>query len=406
MRTQFFPNVAATEKVSLDWLSKDCQAAQLSRAFRIYYQLRPLIPIAFRQFLQRNRQVEAEEDWYLPDTYRRLLMDALRGQSEPLPILHPWPDAAPFAFVLTHDVETKEGMENIMKVAEMEEELGFRSSWNIIPFKYKVDKGLLRELQSRSFEIGVHGYNHDGRLYSSRRTFQRRAAAINNALREYGAVGFRSPMVHRNLDWLQLLDIEYDASFFDVDPYQAMPGGVGTIWPFVSGKFVELPYTLPQDHTLFIALGQRDCQVWRRKLEYIVRHCGMALVLTHPDYLVMRDNLELYREFLTGVRDAGGYWHALPREVTAWWRQRQQHVLGERDTETNSGNGAATPYRIVPANIEVADDEMVITVTSAPRNSPSRNPNCKRGNWRFPSLGFGLLSNAKVDAKRPIFRWC
>ena len=128
-------------------------------------------------------------------------------------------------------------------------------------------------------------------------------------------------MVHRNLEWLQLLDIDYDASCFDVDPYQAMPGGVGSIWPFIAGKFVELPYTLPQDHTLFIARGERDGRLWREKRDFLARHHGMVLMLTHPDYLDSPARLEAYRRFLMETREAGDCWHGLPREAAAWWRR-------------------------------------------------------------------------------------
>ncbi len=101
-------------------------------------------------------------------------------------------------------------------------------------------------------------------------------------------------MVHRNLVWLQALDIEYDSSCFDIDPFQAAPGGVGSIWPFIAGRFVELPYTMPQDHTLFIGLGERDDRIWKDKMDYLVRHQGMALMLTHPDYLTGRRESEIY----------------------------------------------------------------------------------------------------------------
>jgi len=127
-------------------------------------------------------------------------------------------------------------------------------------------------------------------------------------------------MVHRNLAWLQELNIEYDASCFDIDPYQPMPGGVGCIWPFIAGRFVELPYTLPQDHTLMITLGEQDDSIWRRKLAYLRQRAGMALLITHPDYLDTPARLNIYRSFLEHVRETGGYWHALPREAAAWAR--------------------------------------------------------------------------------------
>src|SRR5690606_34166147 len=49
--------------------------------------------------------------------------------------------------------------------------------------------------------------------------------------------------------------------------------------------YVELPYTLPQDSTLFLLLRQKSIDIWIRKLEWIVRHGGMALLNVHPDYV-------------------------------------------------------------------------------------------------------------------------
>jgi peptidoglycan/xylan/chitin deacetylase (PgdA/CDA1 family) len=304
------------------WIEADERAAKLSPAFRAYYLLRSAIPLSVRQLLQRSRRVETCERWYVPDAFVDALTREVAALHEGIATLHPWPDGHDFAFVLTHDVETADGMRNVLRVAELEEELGFRSSWNIVPYKYPIDRGLVRELSNRGFEIGVHGYNHDGRLFASRRVFDARVPAINAALEAFGAVGFRAPMVHRNLHWLQSLEVEYDASCFDADPYQAMPGGVGSIWPFIAGRFVELPYTLPQDHTLFVALNEQDGRIWRQKLAYLRALRGMSLVITHPDYLDSQQRLEIYRRFLVETRDLERMWHTLPRDVATWWRER------------------------------------------------------------------------------------
>ncbi len=306
------------------FLRNDVEASRLSAAFRAYYRLRALIPLPMRQLLQRYRPIAPLADWYKPEAFAAALTEELRTISGGVRTIHPWPDGNRFAFVPTHDVETAEGMRRVESIANLEQELGFRSSWNIVPYKYPVDRGLVRELRDRGFEIGVHGYNHDGRLFTSRRLFESRVPAINAALRLFGAVGFRAPMVHRNLLWLQSLNVEYDASCFDADPFQAMPGGVGSIWPFISGRFVELPYTLPQDHTLFISLHERDGRIWEDKLEFIVRLCGMALVITHPDYLDSDTRIGAYRRLLERVREVPGVWRALPRDVAAWWRERDQ----------------------------------------------------------------------------------
>ena len=79
------------------------------------------------------------------------------GESAEIRIVHPWPDGARFCFVLTHDVETSEGLRNVLPLARIEEDLGFRSSLNIVPYKYNVDPGMVADLESRSFEIGIHG---------------------------------------------------------------------------------------------------------------------------------------------------------------------------------------------------------------------------------------------------------
>ena len=306
------------------YLCADMQSAQLSSAFRAYYRLRSLIPLPVRQLLQRHRTVKPTADWYLPKEFVATLTQDIRAAGDGVTTIHPWPDDASFAFVPTHDVETAEGMRRIETIAALEEELGFRSSWNIVPHKYPVDRGLLRDLQSRGFEIGVHGYNHDGKLFTSKAVFDSRMPAINAALDSFGAVGFRAPMVHRNLDWLQSLNVEYDASYFDIDPFQAMPGGVGSVWPFIAGRFVELPYTLPQDHTLFVTLNEGDGRIWEEKLDFVAKLGGMALFITHPDYLDSDDRVDAYRQLLEKAAAMPGMWHALPKDVAAWWRERDQ----------------------------------------------------------------------------------
>ena len=44
-----------------------------------------------------------------------------------------WPDGKKFAFVLTHDVESQQGLDRVRELAELEMEFGFRSSFNFVP---------------------------------------------------------------------------------------------------------------------------------------------------------------------------------------------------------------------------------------------------------------------------------
>jgi hypothetical protein len=121
---------------------------------------------------------------------------------------------------------------------------------------------------------------------------------------------------------MQSLAVEYDTSFFDTDPYEVMPGGTMSIWPFFLGHFVELPYTLVQDHTLLVILGERTPALWLQKADFIARSQGMVLVNSHPDYLRKPAHLAVYEQFLGALTGRSDLWQALPREVARWWRDR------------------------------------------------------------------------------------
>lgn len=246
-----------------------------------------------------------------------------------------WPGGKKFALVITHDVETVYGREKCIYLKDLEKKMGFKSSFNFVPGRYYVSHSLRRDLIDDGFEVGVHGLYHDGKLFDSINIYKERSARINHYLKKWGSVGFRSPAMHHNLEWIQDLNIEYDLSTFDTDPFEPQPDGVGTIFPFlVHGNinqrdYVELPYTLPQDFTLFIILKEKSINIWKKKLDWIVEKGGMALILTHPDYMSFdgRKNRieeypsEYYREFLSYVKSRyeEQYWHVLPKEMARFW---------------------------------------------------------------------------------------
>ncbi len=305
----------------------------LSPAKRLYYALKPLLPRSLTRKLRRlygiPPQASYKLGWPVEDRFVRFQWEVMRqllnitGWST-LPFVHFWPEGHCFAFVLTHDIETAEGQAHVRRIADLETSLGFRSSFNFVPERYSLDRELLQELRQRGFEIGVHGLKHDGKLFSSQDEFARRAKRINCCLKDFGATGFRAPLTHRNPEWMQALKIEYDLSFFDTDPYEPIPGGTMSIWPFIIGRFVELPYTLVQDHTLMVILGQKTTRLWREKVDFIKQFNGMALLNTHPDYLQNPAHLGIYEKFLQEMQARTGYWHALPCEIAGWWRARAE----------------------------------------------------------------------------------
>jgi hypothetical protein len=345
---------------------------------RIYYGLKPFIPQSLRTAIRRK----------LATRLRRNIGDVwpiMPGSERPPEDWPGWPQGKKFAFVLTHDVESEAGLNRCRCLMELELELGFRSSFNFIPEgDYQVPAELRQELTATGFEVGIHDLKHDGWLFASRRTFKRGAERINHYVREWGVSGFRSGFMFRNLDWLHDLDVQYDASTFDTDPFEPQPDGRHTIFPFwvsapltghsefrdwrsegkaqssngtdqkaeardqrsdligrisearpqssagtgqsirSGGGYVELPYTLPQDFTLFVLLQEKTPEIWLRKLDWIAQHGGMALVDVHPDYLCFDDApgpmqypASHYKFFLDYVNRqySGAFWNARPSDV-------------------------------------------------------------------------------------------
>jgi hypothetical protein len=301
----------------------------MNRKFiNIYYTLKPVIPrrmqIGLRRHLVLKKRRACADCWPI---------DEMAGK--PPEGWAGWPEGKQFALVLTHDVETAQGQENCYPLVEMERKMGFRSSFNFVPKRYDVSPALRRHLTRNGFEVGVHGLYHDGKYWNSRRIFQERAVKINHYLKEWEAAGFRSPSMMRKLDWIHDLEIEYDASTFDTDPFEPQAEGAGTIFPFSVRKrdsakvYIELPYTLPQDFTLFVLMEERNIDIWKVKSDWLAQKGGMILVIVHPDYMNFGEKplhigkypAHFYKEFLDYIktRYEGRYWHALPREMARFW---------------------------------------------------------------------------------------
>jgi peptidoglycan/xylan/chitin deacetylase (PgdA/CDA1 family) len=297
---------------------------------RSYYLLRPALPrplqLRLRRAFTRVQGRSSFPSWPVEDSLHTLyawlfgLLAELSGR--PVPFLAPWPDGRSWALVLTHDVETDAGYRNLDLLRGPERELGYRSSWNFVPLRYRVADDTVRALQEEGCEVGIHGLRHDGRDLGSRRLLTRRLPAMRAYADRWQAVGFRSPATQRKWEWMPRLGFDYDSSYSDTDPYEPQPGGCCSYLPFFNERMVELPITLPQDHTMFSILQRPSAEMWLRKAQLLRERHGMVLLLTHPDYAPDPRVAEGYRSLLESFRGDGTVWHALPREVAAWWRQR------------------------------------------------------------------------------------
>ncbi|MDP9261823.1 MAG: hypothetical protein M3O89_07640, partial [Actinomycetota bacterium] len=257
-----------------------------------------------------------------------------------------------WALVLTHDVERKVGYENLGRLLDVELEEGYRSSWNFVPCnRYVVERKLLEQLRSDGFEVGVHGLFHDGRDVLPR-TLPHRLPAIRAYAEQWEAVGFRSPGTIRSARLMPLLGFDYDSSYSDTAPFEPQAGGCCTWLPYMIGNTVELPITLVQDHTLFDLLQHRDETLWVEKAKLLRERGGMALLLTHPDYVGNPDLVESYRRLLREFASDSSAWKVLPRDVSAWWRRRSASTLEEVDGDWRVVGPAADEARVDFAGAE------------------------------------------------------
>lgn len=312
---------------------------------RIFYTLKPAIPRRVQIFLRRQFAL------YKRKKYAHIwpIDPASSNQPKDWP---GWPEGKKFALVLSHDVDTQKGLDGCYKLMELEKELGFRSCFNFVPERYKNSDSMHKVLRQEGFDIAVHGLKHDGKLFFSKKIFNDRAQKINRYLDEWKTTGFTSPSMHHKLDWLVRLNIDYSISTFDTDPFEPQPDGVGTIFPFLVHKnssgsaaswphnlraskqsdfFVELPYTLPQDFTLFVILQEKDNRLWKSKLDWIAERGGMVLLNTHSDYMNFSGgrnafaeyNIDLYSDFLKYIKQNYEQycWNVLPVDVARFIRE-------------------------------------------------------------------------------------
>lgn len=311
-----------------------------------YYMLRPLMTVRVRKHLQklyfRGWQRIPFPAWPVDTTveqiHEKLLVLALKARKgKPIPFIWFWPNGAPSCTILTHDVETRFGLDMRHKLMDMNDSFSIKTSFQIIPeARYLVNETILDEIRSRGFEVNVHDLNHDGNLFRDKTEFLRRAKLINHHVRSFDASGFRSAILYRNIDWLHALDIMYDMSVPNVSHLDPQRGGCCTVMPFFVGNIIELPVTMTQDYTLFHILGQYSTDIWLEQSRRIRDKNGLLSAIVHPDYLDSPKALKVYKgllEHLAELRLTGKTWIALPKEVAVWWRQRGALKLVRVGTE-------------------------------------------------------------------------
>jgi len=305
---------------------------------RAYYLAKPLLPRALQLNLQRinafsRLRQECFPRWpfddSVPDLLRACLAHLMRSTGvSRIPFIGFWPRGCSWAACFTHDIDTAVGLSALDRMLAVEEELKARSTWYFVPEKrYKVPESLLRQLVRLGHEVGVHGLDHGPNLFSSEKYFVNAAQRINSYIDEWQAVGFRSPALYRNPDWLKHLKVSYDSSFMDVATLEPQRGGVSAPFPYHIGDIIEVPITMPMDHHVINLLRGDVISSMRDKFDHVTGIHGLACFLFHPDYNREEERLAAYKAVFENVLATPGGWVTTAGEAADWWQRRHESSL-------------------------------------------------------------------------------
>jgi hypothetical protein len=302
-----------------------------------YYSVRPFMTLDIRKSVQRWRARNWQNipfpkwpvDTTVEDVCEKLMLLSMEARGvESVPFVWFWPKGARGCCVMTHDVETAAGMDFCDEVMNVDDAYGTKASFEVVPeTRYEVSRAQVDRMWKRGFEVTIQDLNHDGRLFDNEKEFLKRAQTINRYAAQYGAKGFRAAVLYRKPEWLDALEFSYDMSIPTVAHLDPQRGGCCTVMPYFIGNKVELPVTTTQDYTLFHLLGERSIDLWKSQIDLILRKNGLLSFIIHPDYVIDRAVMELYKTllgYLQRVRAEQDIWCALPSEVDAWWRARSK----------------------------------------------------------------------------------
>jgi hypothetical protein len=334
--------------------TKNGRMVDLPIVRKTYYAVRELLPVSIRKHLQKvylgGWSKLAFPNWpvdFTVDTIHekvlRLSMEAANVRS--VPFIWFWPDGAPNALIMTHDVETALGRDFTSELMALDRSHGIRSSFQVIPEKrYEVSDEYVRNIRAQGFEFNIHDLNHDGQLYQERQLFLKRAQKINEYIRKFDASGFRAGVMYRNLDWYDAYEFSYDMSMPNVAHLEPQRGGCCTVFPYFVDKILEIPLTTCQDYSLFQILNDYSIDLWKVQLDLLRKRNGLMSFIAHPDYLVDLRARKVYKtllEYLQQMIQREKIWMALPGEVNTWWRARSQMELVQKNGDfTIQGPGS------------------------------------------------------------------
>jgi peptidoglycan/xylan/chitin deacetylase (PgdA/CDA1 family) len=232
--------------------------------------------------------------------------------------------AGPTPVVLTHDLDSPEGLRNVVShfLAE-EEEVGARSASFVVPNGWPLEHDLLDEVAARGHEIGIHGYDHSNLTpYLSPEARRSRLRAALPLIERYGVLGYRAPSLVRTRELLRDLGAyyRYDTSIPTSGGLFPVPNnGCASARLFRAEGIVEIPVSMPRDGSLRF-LGHTPEEIyctWVHCAEQISRSGGVVVLLTHCEERFSGNPamLDVYRRLLLYLAESGRFTWSTPRHV-------------------------------------------------------------------------------------------
>jgi peptidoglycan/xylan/chitin deacetylase (PgdA/CDA1 family) len=231
------------------------------------------------------------------------------------------------ALLMTHDVETLEGLQRACYLKKLEEKYDIPSAWYIPSKRYKLDHETVRKLANFG-EVGAHDTTHDGKLgqLPERKLVERLLEAKRGieAAVEQTVQGFRAPLLQHSTKItcaLEKAGYSYDTSiptWEPMHPRTMKPHGIGTIYPLRFNGLTEIPVTLPQDHQLLQVLDLAPDELvgkWLEMASVIKELGGVCMLLVHPDYKLGDLNSKVYEELLNTVASDNEAWVTVPSRM-------------------------------------------------------------------------------------------
>jgi len=272
-----------------------------------------LAPKWLKNLLMKQRNGEMLDwsfcDHLALDALRFVLVKAIEKSSGKKLLRKTWAKRR-FAFVMTHDVESREGLGNSRNLKKIEDKYDLPSAWYIPSKRYELDPETVKSLASHG-EIGCHDTKHDGKLafLTGEELNLRLSEAKKELERQIGRTveGFRAPLLQHNASVLRAIEENgflYDSSIPTWEPkhpFTMKSHGIQTIFPLSINGLFEIPVTIPQDHQMFAVSGygcRETLEKWVEMVSIVKDLGGLCLFLVHPDYQFADLKTGIYEEML------------------------------------------------------------------------------------------------------------